>query len=321
MKNISSNFKKRVIIFTLSFMLSFYSVSFAGAPFTNVEGVGGGGLNPSANLAGAIHEPGGGLNGSNIVGKPNIAYWYVGIPSSDIFWNIFATNISFFNRLELGMSQSFANVSDPMEKAGLAGATDSTIHFSTYSAKLQLLKDGQFHPLVPAFSAGVIHKSTDNKLADSLFRDDSSQDFYIVFDKLLYKNVGLPMPVSLNFGVRWTKGYSLGLQGFGNDYDEEIFGSIAVFLPWPENFPGKHLILSSEYRGKTNVGEDRHGRTMKNGRMFDVTLVWEATEKLSFIASYLNAGGSDDIYESSNNFHKNAKSLGHSMVFSVQYQF
>jgi len=44
MKNVSSNFKKRVIIFTLSFMLSFYSVSFAGAPFTNVEGVGGGGL-------------------------------------------------------------------------------------------------------------------------------------------------------------------------------------------------------------------------------------------------------------------------------------
>jgi len=170
MKSIRTNFKKKVIIFTLSFILSFYSVSFAGAPFTNVEGVGGGGLNPSANLAGAIRYPGGGLNGSNIVGKPNIAYWYVGIPSSDIFWNIFATNISFFNRLELGMSQSFADVSDPMEKAGLASVTDSTIHFSTYSAKLQLLKDGQFHPLVPAFSAGVIHKSTDNKLADSLFR-------------------------------------------------------------------------------------------------------------------------------------------------------
>lgn len=292
----------------------------AGVPLSNIEGASGGGLNPSAEIANPIANPGEGLDGSSVVGKPQFGVWYVNFPDSDLSWTAASAQMSFYNRLEVGFSHS--NV-DASEATG-----EGSVKFNTLTAKLQLIAPGQFGALTPAFSVGIMHKDTDNSTkipevvpgigGTRLYPDDSGNDYYVALTETFYKNVGLPLPILVNVGMRRTKGYLMGVEGFGDEWDNPYFASLAIGLPTPKFVPG-HMALGFEYADSSNVGEDRLGRDMKTGRIYDVTLTWFPTPKLSFLASYINAG-SDNIYDGLE-AGKNPKELGSGFVLSSQYQF
>jgi len=294
--------------------------AFAGPPFANIEGVSGGGLNVTAEIANPITKPGEGLNGSSVVGMPQVGLWYVNLSDSDLTWTAQSAQMSFFNRFEVGLAHS--NV-DASKATG-----EGSVNFNTITAKLQVIKPGQFGALTPAFSVGYIHKETDNatKIPDvvpgiggtRLYRDDKGDDYYVALTETFYENVGLPLPVTLNVGMRWTQAYLMGVEGFGNDWDNPYFASIAIGLPTPEFIPG-HMALGYEYADSSNVGEDRLGRPMKTSRMYDITLAWLPTPKLSFLASYLN-NGSDNIYDGIESG-QNPRQLGDGFLLSAQYHF
>jgi hypothetical protein len=292
----------------------------AGAPFSNIEGVGGGGLNPNAEVANPIPESGVGLNGSSVVGIPQAGVWYVNLPDSNLTWTAVSAQMSFFNRVEVGLSQS--NV-DASEATG-----EGSVKFTTITAKVQLIAPGQFGALTPAFSVGYINKNTDNATkipsfvpgigGTRLYPDDSGGDYYAVLSETFYKNVGLPLPIHVVAGMRRTKAYLVGVDGFGEKWDNPYFASIGVGLPAPKFMTG-HLALGAEYADSTNVGRDRLGRPMKTARMYDVTLAWLPTPKLTFVAAYLN-NGSDNIYDGIE-AGQNPSQLGDGFVLTAQYQF
>lgn len=292
----------------------------AGAPLSSLEGYGGGGLNPHAEIANPIVKPGEGLNGSSVVGIPQAGVWYLNLPDSNLTWTAVSAQMSFFNRVEVGLSQS--NV-DASEATG-----EGSVKFTTLTAKVQLIAPGQFGALTPAFSVGYVNKNTDSATkipsfvpgigGTRLYPDDSGGDYYAVLSETFYKNVGLPLPVHVVVGMRRTKAYVVGVDGFGEEWDNPYFGSISIGLPAPKFMTG-HLGLGFEYADSSNVGHDRLGRPMKNGRMYDISLIWAPTPKLSVIAGYLNTG-SDNIYDGIS-AGQNPSQLGDGWVVSGQYQF
>jgi len=286
----------------------------AGPPFSNIEGVSGGGLNATADIANPIAKPGEGLDGSSVIGKPQAGVWYVNLPDSDLTWTAVSAQMSFYNRLEVGFSQSNVDVSK--------ATGEGSINFNTLTTKLQLIKPGQFGALTPAFSVGYIYKNTDNATktpgGERLYADDSGGDYYAVLSETFYENVGSPLPIDVNVGIRRTKSYLMGVEGFGDDWDTQPFASLAIGLPTPQFMPG-HMALGYEWADSTDVGDDRLGRPMKTGRMYDVSLLWLPTPKLSFMAIYLNAG-SDDIYDGLE-AGENPSELGSGFVLTTQYQF
>lgn len=292
----------------------------AGPPFSNIEGVSGGGLNVTAEIANPIAKPGEGLNGSSVVGIPQAGVWYVNLPDSNLTWTALSAQMSFFNRFEVGLSHSNVDAS----KATGAGS----VNFTTITAKLQVIKPGQFGALTPAFAVGYINKNTDNATmipsfvpgigGTRLYPDDSGGDYYAVLTETFYKNVGLPLPISLNVGMRRTKAYLMGVEGFGQKWDNPYFASIGIGLPAPQFMTG-HMALGAEYADSSNVGYDRLGRPMKTSRMYDITLAWLPTPKLTFVAAYLNTG-SKNIYDGLK-AGQNPSQLGAGFVLTAQYQF
>ncbi|WP_133483605.1 DUF3034 family protein [Halomonas ventosae] len=280
----------------------------------------GGGINPSAEIANPIAKPGEGLNGSSVVGMPQVGLWYVNLSDSDLTWTAESAQMSFFNRFEVGLSHSDVDASK--------ATGEGSVNFNTITAKLQVIQPGQFGALTPAFAVGYMHKDTDNatKIPDAvpglggsrLYPDDSGDDYYVALTETFYDNVGLPLPVTLNVGMRWTKGYLMGVDGFGNDWDNPYFASLAIGLPTPKFVPG-HMALGAEYADSSDVGEDRLGREMKTSRMYDIALAWLPTPKLTLQAIYLN-NGSDNIYDGLE-AGQNPIKLGDGFVLSTQYHF
>ncbi len=294
--------------------------AFAGPPFSTLQGVGGGGLNPTAFVANPIKKAGGGLNGSNIVGKPQFGYWHISLPDSSITWDGIAADMSFYNRLEVGLSHTLVNAT----KATGAGV----VNFQILTAKLQLIKENQLFLLMPAISAGILSKNTDSSPkiptfvpvlgGSKLYPNNKGEDYYIVASENFYKNVGLPLPVSVTVGERWTKGYLIGFAGYGTQRASFPFGSIGIGLPAPSFLSG-YLGLGVEYLGSYNVGYDRLGRIMKNHSIYGVSLAWMPTPKFTVVVAYLNTGPTN-LYEALASG-VNAESLGAGWGVSLQYQF
>lgn len=227
-------------IYTLSIAVAFIGVSVmpaaAGPPFTNIEGVGGVALNPLAFVSNSIKPEGGGLGGSDIVSKPNLGYWHIGLGDSEIDWDTVGANISFWNVLEIGYGHEFVSIDDV-----------ANVDKNNFSMKANFLKEGD---LYPALAIGAIYKDTNF----SVTADDTGFDYYAVASKHF---MDLPMPIVLSAGVVSTKGYVRGVLGFGDDRDEAFFGNFEI-LPTmkmdavPEILKG--IIVGIDYLGGTTVG-------------------------------------------------------------------
>jgi hypothetical protein len=284
----------KYIALVLAVVLGFIAVStaHAGAPFNNLEGVGGVAYNPLAYLAGSkSNDPDkAGIDNSPIgevtryFGKPQFGVWYVNL--SDVRVNWFATGVSdtILDRVEV--SYGFENVNQ----------VDAKSHNKqNIGAKLLVLPENfNDWKFLPAVSIGGIYKYTDNVLGGKTLHD--GWDGYLVASKTITE---LPVPVIVSGGVLLTNSYATGV--FGYDKQSRLTGIANVDVVLPGN-----LVAGFEYK----QGPDFN--SFKNADYWDVHLAWLANKNLSLIAAYTYAGDNKSTKETG---------LGNGFVISAQYAF
>ncbi|MDD5097513.1 MAG: DUF3034 family protein [Candidatus Omnitrophica bacterium] len=278
---------KKIFLLGLFLVLATVSLtknSFAGAPFINLEGVGGVAFNPLAYLADSDGEDSHFKVGkTDIIGKPRFGAWYVSLDKVKVDWTAIGVADTFFKRLEVSYGYE-----------AIAQDNATTKRKNNLGAKLLLLPENSFDTkFLPAISVGSILKHTSNV---GLGTDSSGVDFYLVATKLITQ---LPRPVLLSGGVLSTKGKVTGVFGFDKDRAETLFGNLDIILPW-------NFIAGFEYKQGARY-ED-----FKNANYWDAHLAWTPNKNLSLILAYVDAGK----YKSST-----VTGLGNGVVLSAQYVF
>jgi len=278
---------KRYIILAALLTLVFGSLTsraFAGAPFINLEGVGGVAFNPLAYLADSDGDDSHFKVGkTEIIGKPRFGAWYVSLDKVKVDWTAIGVADTFFKRLE---------VSYGYETIAQDNAT--TKRKNNLGAKLLLLPENSFNTkFLPAVSVGSIFKHTSNVGAGV---DVSGVDYYLVATKLITQ---LPRPVLVSGGLLSTKGKVTGVFGYDKNRAETLFGNIDVILPWD-------FIAGFEYK------QGARYKDFKNANYWDAHVAWTPNKNISLILAYVNAGN----YKSSS-----VTGLGNGVVLSAQYAF
>ena len=278
---------KRYIILAALLTLVFGSLTsraFAGAPFINLEGVGGVAFNPLAYLADSDGDDSHFKFGkTEIIGKPRFGAWYVSLDKVKVDWTAIGVADTFFKRLE---------VSYGYETIAQDNAT--TKRKNNLGAKLLLLPENSFNTkFLPAVSVGSIFKHTSNVGAGV---DVSGVDYYLVATKLITQ---LPRPVLVSGGLLSTKGKVTGVFGYDKNRAETLFGNIDVILPWD-------FIAGFEYK------QGARYKDFKNANYWDAHVAWTPNKNISLILAYVNAGN----YKSSS-----VTGLGNGVVLSAQYAF
>jgi hypothetical protein len=273
--------------------LTFFSAtsSFAGAPFNNLEGVGGVAYNPLAYTAGSKANdpektdwdkgPIGEI--TKYIGKPQFGTWYVNL--SDVRVNWFAVGVAdtILDRLEV--SYGFENINQK----------DAKSHNKNNVGLKLLVVPENFNNLgfVPAISVGGLYKNTDNVLPK--VRHDG-WDGYVVASKTITQ---LPLPVIISGGALLTNSYATGVFGYDKQSRLTGFANADVVLPF-------NLVAGFEYKQGPDFNH------FKNADYWDVHAAWLANKNLSIIAAYTYAGD----YKS-----KTEVGLGNGFVLSAQYAF
>ena len=257
---------------------------FAGAPFINLEGVGGVAFNPLAYLADSDGEDSHfKVGNTDIIGKPRFGTWYVSLDKVKVDWTAIGVADTFFKKLEVSYGYE-----------AIAQDNATTKRKNNLGAKLLLLPENSFDTkFLPAISVGSIFKHTSNVGLDT---DSSGADFYLVATKLITQ---LGRPILLSGGVLSTKGKVTGVFGFDKDRDETLFGNLDVILPW-------NFIAGFEYKQGARYTD------FKNANYWNAHLAWTPNKNLSLILAYVNAGK----YKSST-----VTGLGNGVVVSAQYAF
>lgn len=270
-------------ILLLTVVFSIHDV-FAGAPFVNLEGVGGVAFNPLAYLADSDGEGSHfKVGNTDIIGKPRFGAWYISLDKVNVDWTTIGIADTFFKRLEVSYGYETINQQNTTAK-----------HKNNVGTKLLLLPENFFDTkFLPAVSVGTIFKHTSNVGAGV---DASGEDFYVVATKLITQ---LPRPVLLSGGLLSTKGKVTGVFGFDKDRKEAGFANIDLILPW-------NLIAGFEYKQGVRFSD------FKNANYWDAHLAWTPNKNLSLILAYVDAGD-----------HKSTKvtGLGNGVVLSAQYAF
>ena len=184
------------------------SLSSAGVPFTNLEGVGGVAFNPLAYPAGTRQE-------GRVFAGPQVGLWYVNLGEVSVDWTAIGFAETLFGRVEI--SYGYETIA-PEGK---------NVHKSSVGAKLLLLEENLGgRKFVPAVALGTIWKTASGTPPGV---DSSGFDYYAVATKLVTE---APKPILLSAGVLSTEGRVTGVFGFDEDRKQTLFANID-FLPRP----------------------------------------------------------------------------------------
>ena len=249
----------KIMVLMLPFM-SFANGKLLATPgVSQVEGSGGGGLVPWAQLAGYATE-------DELAASAFCTHATV----KDFQLNSCGGQVNFYDRLELSFAQQNLDV-EPL--------------VLTLSQKIIGLKLRMYGDLVyshwPQLSLGVQHKSlATSEVAFALgARDDAGTDVYLAASKL---HLGLLAGYNFlwNASVRYTEANELGLLGFGGPNGKGALHSeisVAVLL-------SKNFAIGTEYRQKPdNLG-------LKEDDWQDVFIAWFPNKHLNFTLAYLDLG-------------------------------
>ena len=269
--------------FVLTVVFPIKDVS-AGAPFNNLEGVGGVAFNPLAYLADSEGEDSHiKIGDTDIIGRPRLGAWYVNLGKVDVDWSSIGVADTLFKRLEISYGHESINQ-----------ANTSAKHKNNVGTKLLLLPENAFGTeFLPAISLGTIFKHTSNVGAGV---NASGQDYYLVATKLITQ---LVRPVLLSAGVLSTEDKTTGVFGYDKDRKATGFGNIDIILPW-------NLIAGFEYKQGARYFD------WKDANYWDTHVAWTPNKNLTLILAYVDAGD-----------HKSASrvGLGNGVVLSAQYAF
>ena len=226
---------------------------------SQIEGGGGGGIVPWAQLAGYASEDE--FSVSGFCSRADV---------TDYTLDVCGAQVNLFNRVELSYAQQRFDVP----------ALDTEIEQSITGAKIRLYGDIVYSDW-PQLSVGIQHKSLDDGAVATLVgaQDTSGTDYYLAASKLHLGAVG-GLNWFWNVTTRYSEANQLGLLGYGgaNDDAKILFeGSTAVFL-------SRSVAVGIEYRQKSNnlnLGEQDWK---------DLFVAWMPNKHVSVTAAYLDLG-------------------------------
>ncbi|HAG39393.1 MULTISPECIES: DUF3034 family protein [unclassified Pseudoalteromonas] len=226
---------------------------------SQIEGSGGGGIVPWAQLAGYASEDEFSVNG--FCSRADV---------TDYTLDVCGVQVNLFNRVELSYAQQRFDVP----------ALDTEIEQSITGAKIRLYGDIVYSDW-PQLSVGIQHKSLDDGAVATLVgaQDTSGTDYYLAASKLHLGAVG-GLNWFWNVTTRYSEANQHGLLGYGgaNDDAKILFeGSTAVFL-------SRSVAVGIEYRQKSNnlnLGEQDWK---------DLFVAWMPNKHVSVTAAYLDLG-------------------------------
>ncbi|MDC9512840.1 DUF3034 family protein [Pseudoalteromonas sp. CST5] len=226
---------------------------------SQIEGSGGGGIVPWAQLAGYASEDEFSVNG--FCSRADV---------TDYTLDVCGAQVNLFNRVELSYAQQRFDVP----------ALDTEIEQSITGAKVRLYGDIVYSDW-PQLSVGIQHKSLDDGAVATLVgaQDTSGTDYYLAASKLHLGAVG-GLNWFWNVTTRYSEANQLGLLGYGganNDAKILFEGSTAVFL-------SRSVAVGIEYRQKSNnlnLGEQDWK---------DLFVAWMPNKHVSVTAAYLDLG-------------------------------
>jgi hypothetical protein len=270
-------------------VLALGTVSLAGVPFTNLEGVGGAAFNPLAYPANSGTALKDGTGNDTIFSRPQVGGWYVNLHQANISWTSVGIAETIAKRFEVSFANEDISVGSPVHENFIK---------NDVGAKFLILDENAFGDWSPAFSVGTIYKHTSPTLSSGI--SSSGHDFYAVATKFI--KTGLPVPVLLSGGVRNTDSRVTGVLGYDNDRDNILFGNVdAIVL--------KDVAVGFEYQQGPNFSDS----DWKSANYYDVHVAWFINPNLSLIGAYVNTG--------SYNLGGDKFGLGDGVVASLQYTF
>jgi hypothetical protein len=281
--------KKFVTITRIVAVLALSTISLAGVPFTNLEGVGGAAFNPlayPANSSSTLKSPDG---TDTIFSKPQLGGWYVNLGQANISWTSTGITETIGKRLELSFANEDISVGSPVHENFIK---------NDFGAKFLVLEENALGDWSPALSVGAIFKHTSPTLSADL--DSSGHDLYAVATKFIKS--GLPVPVLLSGGVRNTNSRVTGVLGYDDHRDNIFFGNVDAIVI-------KDVALGYEYQQGPNFSDSN----WKSADYYDIHLAWLINPNLSLIGAYVNTG--------SYNLGSDKFGLGSGFVASLQYAF
>ncbi|KPZ59890.1 hypothetical protein AN391_00829 [Pseudoalteromonas sp. P1-13-1a] len=256
--------KVKCLLLGLLMTSSFYGLASDGKLLatpgvSQIEGSGGGGIVPWAQLAGYASEDEFSVNG--FCSHADV---------TDYTLDVCGAQVNLFNRVEFSYAQQRFDVP----------ALDTEIEQSITGAKIRLYGDIVYSKW-PQLSLGVQHKSLDDGAVATLVgaKDTSGTDYYLAASKLHLGAVG-GLNWFWNLTTRYSEANQLGLLGYGgaNDNAKILFeGSTAVFL-------SRSVAVGIEYRQKSNnlnLGEQDWK---------DLFIAWMPNKHVSVTAAYLDLG-------------------------------
>src|SRR5512137_2505800 len=104
--------KKFALLISLLLLTVVFSVkeSFAVAPFTNLEGVGGVAFNPLAYLADSDGENSHlKIGDTDFIGKPRFGVWYVNLHNVHVDWTSIGASVTLLKRVEVSYGYQSVN--------------------------------------------------------------------------------------------------------------------------------------------------------------------------------------------------------------------
>ncbi|MEH6384681.1 MAG: DUF3034 family protein [Colwellia sp.] len=253
-------FSFSLLLFMLLPLVSFANGKILATPgVSQVEGSGGGGLVPWAQLAGYATEDE--LAFSAFCTQANV---------KDFQLNSCGGQVNFYDRLEV----SFAKQHFDVKPLSL------TLSQEILGLKLRLYGD-LVYSTWPQLSVGIQHKSlTTADVAFSLgAKDDTGTDFYLAASKL---HLGLLAGYNVlwNVSLRYTQANEMGLLGFSGPNGNGALQtemSVAVLF-------NKHIAVGTEYRHKPdNLG-------LKEDDWQDVFVAWFPNKYVNVTLAYLDLG-------------------------------
>jgi hypothetical protein len=226
---------------------------------SQIEGSGGGGIVPWAQLAGYASDDEFSVNG--FCSRADV---------TDYTLDVCGAQLNLFNRVELSYAVQQFDVQ----------ALDTEIDQSITGAKIRLYGDIVYSKW-PQLSLGIQHKSLDDGAVAKLVGAESTSgtDFYLAASKL---HLGAIAGYNWfwNVTTRYSEANELGLLGYGgvNDGSKILLeGSTAIFL-------SRGVAVGVEYRQKANnlnLGEQDWK---------DVFVAWMPNKHISVTAAYLDLG-------------------------------
>jgi hypothetical protein len=239
------------------------------AGFTDVDGVGGGGLVPWATITGYGTDTSWGANAH-----------YTVVPLNDFRFQSYGLAVGAIDRIEASVTHDeFKATGGPLD--GLK------VEQQVFGLKLRLTGDAVYDQdsWAPQTAIGVEYKRntgisdfaglTDPKQIGAA--GDSGTDFYLCATKVL-----LAQSLVLDITLRYTKANEFGLLGFGGDLHNgrsvEPEATVAYLIT-------RTLALGAEYRAKPrNLSADDEREA------WDAFLAWTISRNFSVVAGYANLG-------------------------------